>query len=64
MVDLYSGVNSNELLRVAFQSRDQIAAFLSTCTVIASLETRPREGEKRRWGLLLLALKKNYQESW
>ena len=34
-VDLYSGVNSNELLRLAFQARDQIAAFLSTCTVAA-----------------------------
>ena len=34
-VDLYSGVNSNELLRLAFQARDQIAAFLSTCTVVA-----------------------------
>ena len=27
-VDLYSGVNSNDLLRLAFQARDQIAAFL------------------------------------
>ena len=34
-VDLYSGVNSNELLRLAFQARDQIAAFLSSCTVVA-----------------------------
>ena len=31
-VDLYSGVNSNELLRLAFQAHVQIAAFLSTCT--------------------------------
>ena len=29
-VDLYSGVNSNELLRLAFQTRDQIAASLSS----------------------------------
>ena len=35
MVDLYSGVNSNELLQLAFQARDQIAAFLSSCTVVA-----------------------------
>ena len=34
-VDLYSGVNSNELLRLAFQARDQIAAFLFSCTVVA-----------------------------
>ena len=34
MVDLYPGVNSNELLQLAFQARDQIAAFLSTCTVV------------------------------
>ena len=34
-VDLYSGVNSNELLRLAFQTRDQIAASLHTCTVVA-----------------------------
>ena len=27
MVDLYSGVNSNELLQLVFQARDQIAAF-------------------------------------
>ena len=34
-VDLYSGVNANYLLRIAFQAHDQIAAFLSTCTVVA-----------------------------
>ena len=34
-VDLYSGVSSNDLLRLAFQARDQIAAFLSSCTVAA-----------------------------
>ena len=28
--DLYSGVNSNDLLRLVFQARDQIATFLST----------------------------------
>ena len=34
-VDLYSRVNSNDLIQLAFQALDQIAAFLSTCTVVA-----------------------------
>ena len=34
-VDLYSEVNANDLLRLAFQARDQIAAFLSTHTGVA-----------------------------
>ena len=36
MVDLYySEVNSNDLLRLAFQAHDQIATFLSTGTKVA-----------------------------
>ena len=34
-VDLYSEVNSNDLLRLAFQACDQIAAFLSIRTGVA-----------------------------
>ena len=34
-VDLYSRVNSTDLLRLAFQACDQTAAFLSTYTVVA-----------------------------